>query len=94
MQRIFPVTEEACRPHCGKPVVVYLQDGTEIHGMLSRVENGQLILNDDAVAAASSKKGKSAKASHRKATASDQAQINAFDPLGYPPFLFTLAFLV
>jgi hypothetical protein len=58
MYRIHPITEESCRPHCGKPVLVILADGTEIQGVLSRVSGGKLYLNEEggAEAALSSKK--------------------------------------
>lgn len=46
MQRIYPVTKEACKPHCGKMVMLLMKDGSEIHGHLSRVEGGCLILNE------------------------------------------------
>lgn len=47
MQRIHPITEESCRSHCGKPVLLYLNDGTEIQGILSRVSGGKLYLNEE-----------------------------------------------
>jgi hypothetical protein len=46
MQRIYPITEESCRAHSGKPVLLFLTNGTEIQGMLSRVEGGKLYLNE------------------------------------------------
>ena len=46
MKRIDPICEGECRPYYGKPVVLILKDGSEVSGVLSRVENGQLILND------------------------------------------------
>lgn len=46
MQRIYPVTQEACRPHCGKNVLLLMKDGSEIYGHLSRVEGGRIILNE------------------------------------------------
>jgi hypothetical protein len=72
MQRVFPVTEQTCREHCGKPVLIFLNDGSEITGMLSRVEGGKLYLNeqsdtsdenqsDDETVASSSKKKKTVK---------------------------------
>ncbi|MFC0215213.1 hypothetical protein ACFFK0_22735 [Paenibacillus chartarius] len=67
MQRIYPITEEACRCHCGKPVLIYLADGSEVYGMLSRVENGKLVLNEPETAAEAS--GKSVTTSQRKSSA-------------------------
>lgn len=46
MQRIYPITEDNCRPHCGKPVLIFLNDGTEIQGILSRVRDGKLYMNE------------------------------------------------
>lgn len=62
MQLIHPITEESCRAHCGKPVLLFLHDGTEIHGVLSRVSEGKLYLNEETGAYASAK----AKASRKK----------------------------
>ncbi|WP_159885608.1 hypothetical protein [Paenibacillus puerhi] len=47
MKRIYPITEEECKPHCGKPVLILMQDGTEIYGTLSRVEGGKLYLGEE-----------------------------------------------
>lgn len=47
MVPITPVSEETCRPHYGKPVCVILRDGTEVVGILSRVHEGNLILNEE-----------------------------------------------
>lgn len=46
MQRVYPITEETCSALYGRPVLVYLKDGSEVTGLLSRVEKGRLILND------------------------------------------------
>lgn len=84
MERIFPVTEQTCKAHCGKPVLIYLYDGSEIYGVLSRVENGRLILNDTvAEVSGSSKKkprGKTAKTKIKQDTAATQT----LGPLGVP----------
>lgn len=55
MQRIHPVTAENCRAHYGKPVLLYLTDGTEVTGVLSRVQGGRLILNEQAAAGQAAK---------------------------------------
>jgi len=47
MKRIYPVTEADCKPHCGKPVLIVMQDGSEIYGVLSRVEGGKLYLGEE-----------------------------------------------
>lgn len=46
MQPIHPITEKNCRSLVGKPVLVYLTNGSDIYGIVSRVEKNKLILND------------------------------------------------
>ncbi|MDU0202953.1 MULTISPECIES: hypothetical protein [Paenibacillus] len=48
MQPIHPITEKACKSLCGKPVLLYLNDGSQIFGVLSRLEKNTLILNEEA----------------------------------------------
>ncbi|MBD0383564.1 hypothetical protein [Paenibacillus sedimenti] len=97
MQRIFPVTEQTCIAHCGKQVLIYLYDGSEIYGTLSRVESGRLILNDTVAAVSSSSKkkpkGKAAKAKPNQNQATTQAwgpfgvpYGYGYGPYGFPPF--------
>ncbi|GGA06954.1 hypothetical protein GCM10008018_60980 [Paenibacillus marchantiophytorum] len=47
MQPIHPITEKSCRSFCGKPVLIYLTNGSEIYGVLSRLEKNSLILNEE-----------------------------------------------
>ena len=47
MQPFHPITEKSCRSLVGKPVLVYLTNGSEIYGIVSRVEKNKLILNDN-----------------------------------------------
>jgi small nuclear ribonucleoprotein (snRNP)-like protein len=47
MQPIHPITDKTCRSLYGKPVLVFLNDGSEIYGILSRIEKNKLFLNDD-----------------------------------------------
>lgn len=47
MQPIDPITEKACKSLCGKPVLLYLNDGSQIFGVLSRLEKNTLILNEE-----------------------------------------------
>ncbi|SDO81913.1 hypothetical protein SAMN04487897_12355 [Paenibacillus sp. yr247] len=47
MQPIHPITQKTCQGLYGKPVLIYLNDGSEIYGVLSRIEKNTLILNDD-----------------------------------------------
>jgi small nuclear ribonucleoprotein (snRNP)-like protein len=58
VQPIHPITEKTCRSLYGKPVLIYLNDGSEIYGVLSRFEKNTLILNDDASPKLSSAKKK------------------------------------
>ncbi|WP_019535943.1 hypothetical protein [Paenibacillus ginsengihumi] len=92
MVPINPISEETCRPHYGKPVCVILRDGTEIVGILSRVHEGSLILNEeDGVDKADTMKtrnGKSLPAKGRgKKTAGTQAKasVNAVPFFGAGP---------
>ncbi|MBA2940643.1 hypothetical protein HZF08_20290 [Paenibacillus sp. CGMCC 1.16610] len=48
MQPIHPITEKACKSLCGKSVLLYLNDGSQIFGVLSRLEKNTLILNEEA----------------------------------------------
>ncbi|MDQ0878490.1 hypothetical protein QFZ77_007149 [Paenibacillus sp. V4I3] len=48
MQPIHPITDKTCRSLYGKPVLIFFNDGSEIYGILSRIEKNKLILNDDA----------------------------------------------
>ncbi|NQX63700.1 hypothetical protein [Paenibacillus qinlingensis] len=47
MQPFHPITEKSCKNLVGKPVLVYLTNGSEIYGIVSRVEKNKLILNDN-----------------------------------------------
>ncbi|UJF32409.1 hypothetical protein [Paenibacillus hexagrammi] len=88
MERVFPVTEKSCAAYCGKPVFIYLYDGSEIYGVLSRVENGHLILNDKAatVTSSQSKKRKSVAVKSRKKE--EQAETKAFHDVYPGPLSF------
>jgi small nuclear ribonucleoprotein (snRNP)-like protein len=46
MQPIYPITDKTCRSLYGKPVLIFLNDGSEIYGVLSRIEKNKLILNE------------------------------------------------
>jgi hypothetical protein len=96
MDPIYPVNEEICSRLIGAPVCAVLNDGTRHYGIISRVEGGKLILNDDpeqdfVEASSYGKKGKSKanisakQKSSRGKTASKQgkAQISAFGPAGF-----------
>lgn len=72
MYPIYPIHEETCKPHYGRPVLVVLQDGTRHMGILSKLEGGKLILNEAPEAETKGKKkAKKVKtrASGRKKTA-------------------------
>ncbi|NOU75244.1 hypothetical protein GC098_28295 [Paenibacillus sp. LMG 31458] len=47
MQPIYPITDKTCRSLYGKPVLIFLNDGSQIYGILSRIEKNKLFLNDD-----------------------------------------------
>ncbi|NEW09826.1 hypothetical protein GK047_28305 [Paenibacillus sp. SYP-B3998] len=91
MQRIYPITEKSCNAQCGKPVLVFLHDGLEIYGVLSRVEKEKLILNDQSSSVSSSTTKKSAKVKTKKTKAKTQALepssgANVFPSYGLPFF--------
>lgn len=72
---IHPISEDNIKRHCGLPVCAVLQDGTRHYGMLSRVDGGQLYLNEDApvaseVAFTSDRKKKGKASSSKKASVS------------------------
>ncbi|MCD1259919.1 hypothetical protein B5M42_013870 [Paenibacillus athensensis] len=85
MQRIDPVTEASCRPHCGKPVLIYLHDGTEVYGVLSRVDKDRLHLGDTpfdtAGTAARKGRGKARVSSRGK---KPKSRVKALEPSGEP----------
>ncbi|MFD0696055.1 hypothetical protein ACFQZT_18450 [Paenibacillus sp. GCM10027628] len=84
MERIFPVTEQTCKAHYGKPVLIYLYDGSEIYGVLSRVENGRLILNDKVAEVSGSSKKKPKGKTFKTKIKQDTATPQASGPLGVP----------
>jgi len=89
MQRIYPVTEAACRPHCGKPVLIYLHDGTEIYGVLSRVEKDRIILGETPGAVADTagrKAGRGGKARSKSRGKKPAAGVTALGPYGSPEY--------
>ncbi|UKS27275.1 hypothetical protein LOZ80_38575 [Paenibacillus sp. HWE-109] len=89
MQPIHPITEKSCRSFCGKPVLIYLINGSEIYGVLSRVEKNSLILNEETSPKLSStaKKGKPSKSLKTKQTkpASHHPSLNPI-PTNYSSF--------
>ncbi|TXK75132.1 hypothetical protein [Paenibacillus sp. N3.4] len=95
MQPIYPVTEQTCRAHYGKPVLIYLNDGRQIFGELSRIEKDTLVLNDNTTSKVGSSKKKaksvttkSKKVKTKKTTASTQPTEQGYAPEGYPPLGF------
>ncbi|GIP40868.1 hypothetical protein J31TS4_41480 [Paenibacillus sp. J31TS4] len=91
MHRIHPVNEETCAPFRGLPVLVVLKDGTQHVGMLSGIQNGQLVLNDDgsspSVAAKRKARARNSKKPQRTKAKPD-AGVNALaPPFGYGPVL-------
>lgn len=46
MQPFHPITAKSCKNLIGKPVLVYLTNGLEIYGVVSRVEKNKIIIND------------------------------------------------
>lgn len=82
MQPIYPITDKTCRSLYGKPVLIFFNDGSEIYGILSRIEKNKLILNDDSASKLSSTTKKTKKTiSKSKAIKTKQAK-----PLVQNPF--------
>ncbi|GIP31074.1 hypothetical protein [Paenibacillus sp. J2TS4] len=69
MYRIYPVDQTTCTPFQGFPVMAMMKDGSRQIGILGRIDNSELILNDDGTSAefeASSVKGKTARIRTRR----------------------------
>jgi hypothetical protein len=83
MVPIHPISEESCQPFYGRHVGVIMNDGMRHYGILSRVHNGQLILNDKPAAVITNKKGNS-KVRSKPAAVNNKATISTFGfPYGY-----------
>jgi hypothetical protein len=67
---IFPLTEETIREYTGQPLVAITRDGRQHIGILSRVEKGRLIFNDQPETKVS-KFEKSRRSAKRRARTSD-----------------------
>lgn len=99
MQRIDPASSEQIRPHIGRPVLVYLRDGAEIFGILSRLDQGNLILNEEpdvkSPSAKTDKKLKVAKAGRKKSAlpAARESQAVIANSAGYSPIVLDRNFV-
>lgn len=84
MQPIDPITEKACKSLCGKPVLLYLNDGSQIFGVLSRLEKNTLILNEEVgptlSGATSKKKSKTAAKAKLVQTKKDNSESSSPEP--------------
>jgi hypothetical protein len=47
MQPIHPINEQNIRSLIGKPVLLYLNNGLDVYGIVSRIDKNKLILNDN-----------------------------------------------
>lgn len=61
MEQIYPITEEVCGKFIGLPVVAIMNDGAQHYGVISKVRDGKLILNDNGESAGSSGTAKRSK---------------------------------
>ncbi|SEG39726.1 hypothetical protein [Paenibacillus sp. UNC499MF] len=99
MQRIDPASSEQIRPHIGRPVLVYLRDGAEIFGILSRLDQGNLILNEEpgvkSPSAKTDKKLKVAKTGRKKSAppAARESQTVITHSAGYSPIVLDRNFV-
>ncbi|MDF2964186.1 MAG: hypothetical protein K0S39_5921 [Paenibacillus sp.] len=83
MKPIHPICAETCREHYGKPVLIILKDGGEVAGILTKLENGSIILNGDSTAATNNiKPAKKTAAVSKKGK--NKAKVS-FSPYPYPP---------
>ncbi|MDR6881711.1 hypothetical protein [Bacillus sp. 3255] len=88
MQPIHPISEKSCKSLCGKSVLLLLNDGSQVYGVLSRLDKNKLVLNDEARPKLStktmSKKGK--KTAKAKSTQENAVQEEpAFPVMGIEP---------
>lgn len=85
MQPIDPITEKTCKTLCGKSVLLYLNDGSQIFGVLSRLEKNTLILNEEArptlSGATSKKKGKTASKTKPVQTKKENSETSSSEPI-------------
>lgn len=95
MQPIHPITDKTCRSLYGKPVHIFLNDGSQIYGVLSRIEKNKLILNDDAASKLNSStkktkknisKSKTVKTKTKQAKPLDQTSFSGSVDEGYSSF--------
>ncbi|WP_028548888.1 hypothetical protein [Paenibacillus sp. UNC451MF] len=94
MKHIHPINEDTCREHYGKPVLIILRDGSELVGVLSRYDNGKLILNSQGTPAAATTESISSRRSDTKSKkpkirAKTKATVSALPPgpeTGFSPF--------
>ncbi|MBV6712059.1 hypothetical protein [Paenibacillus chitinolyticus] len=99
MQRIDPAKSEQIRPHIGRPVLVYLRDGAEIFGILSRLDQRNLILNEEPgvknLSPKTTKKLKVAKKGGKKSVrlAAEESQPVIARPAGYTPIVLDRNFI-
>lgn len=101
MNRIEPINQDTCGRFIGMPVCAILHDGSRHYGIISKVEGGKLILNDDPQSSVSSgiskqKKGKAVTSGKSKPSGNSglNAQTSAFPGpyAGYGPFLHPFPF--
>jgi hypothetical protein len=77
MKQIDPISEENCREHYGKPVLVILKDGSELVGVLSRYNQDKIVLNSEAPLETTVQRSK--KLSIKK-KGSKKAKLSAYPP--------------
>lgn len=86
MLPIDPINVETCLPHYGRPVGVILNDGTRHIGILSRVTDKQLILNEfEPEPAAETKEKKQKKRGAAKSALHAVTAPDPFREFGIPP---------
>lgn len=93
---VYPITEQNVKPYCGNQVCIVTNEGRQLIGTLSRIDNGQLILNEDPAEAriaeqhkaVGSRKNKGAKtkanAKKAKASAPGTAELTLSQQQSFP----------
>ncbi len=88
MDPIAQINEERIRPFIGLPVYVVTKEGSHYYGILSRVNGGKIILNDDAKPATATlpKTAKKKKKAGKGRSPSEVAQAAHENDFGKPLF--------
>lgn len=79
---VYPITEQNIKPYCGNLVCIVTNEGRRFIGTLSRIDSGQLILNEDPEEARIAEQQKALKSRKNKKA---KAKANAKKVRAYAP---------